>query len=144
MMTYTTSSNRHPEPREAGPVDGMNVISAYTREQALADGVLVDVSAIAKRAGALLPVAFTAALWAALGETEHKDGRDFEAFALCACIGAAAQQQGGALGARDTLELRLKVPFVGKASKSVTLWVMASYEGENGTPVLTVMFPEDY
>ena len=39
------------------------VISAYTREQAIADGVLVDVSETAKEAGFHYPVALTYAVW---------------------------------------------------------------------------------
>lgn len=39
-------------------------IHIYTRAQALADGVLVDVTKFAKEAGFLVPVAMTAAAWA--------------------------------------------------------------------------------
>lgn len=39
-----------------------NVISVYTRVEALADGVLVDVSSIAKEAGFKFPVAITTEL----------------------------------------------------------------------------------
>jgi hypothetical protein len=38
-------------------------ISVYTRAQAIADGVLVDVTEAAKQAGFRIPVALTAALW---------------------------------------------------------------------------------
>lgn len=43
-------------------------ISVYTREEALADGVLVDVTAWARECGFHVPVALTAALWGLLGE----------------------------------------------------------------------------
>jgi len=39
------------------------VIFSYTREQAIEDGVLVDVSEVAKEAGIRYPVAVTRALW---------------------------------------------------------------------------------
>ena len=39
------------------------VISAYTRRQALADGVLVDVSAMAWEAGFKFPVSLSRAAW---------------------------------------------------------------------------------
>ena len=39
------------------------VIYAYTRKQALADGVLIDVSNMAKEAGICFPVAVTSAVW---------------------------------------------------------------------------------
>jgi hypothetical protein len=40
-----------------------NVVFRYTRAQAIADGVLVDVSELAKEAGFRIPVAVTCALW---------------------------------------------------------------------------------
>lgn len=39
------------------------IIFAYTRRDALADGQLIDVSAAAKEAGIMFPVAVTAAVW---------------------------------------------------------------------------------
>ena len=39
------------------------LISSYTRAEALADGVLVDVSETAREAGFVLPVALTRAAW---------------------------------------------------------------------------------
>jgi len=40
-----------------------DVIYAYTRKQAIEDGVLIDVSAMAKQAGIRFPVAVTSAVW---------------------------------------------------------------------------------
>ena len=40
------------------------IIFTYTRAQAIADGVLVDVSELAKEAGFRFPVAVTAGVWA--------------------------------------------------------------------------------
>jgi hypothetical protein len=44
------------------------LIAAYTREQAIEDGTLVDVSKLAKEAGFRFPVAMTAAAWLAAVE----------------------------------------------------------------------------
>jgi hypothetical protein len=44
------------------PVFG-EVIAIYTRSEALADGVLIDASAMAREAGFKWPVAITAAAW---------------------------------------------------------------------------------
>jgi hypothetical protein len=41
-----------------------NLIHAYTRKQAIADGVLKDVSEMANEAGFRVPVALTASVWA--------------------------------------------------------------------------------
>ena len=43
--------------------DEAEVIDAYTRAQALEDGVLVDVSEMAKEAGIKFPVALTATVY---------------------------------------------------------------------------------
>jgi hypothetical protein len=40
-----------------------DVIDAYSRAQALADGVLADVSPVAREAGIIFPVALTRAVW---------------------------------------------------------------------------------
>ena len=41
----------------------VDIIYSYTREQAIEDGVLVDVSKMATEAGFRVPVALTAAVW---------------------------------------------------------------------------------
>jgi len=41
-----------------------HVLSAYSRQEALEDGVLIDVTETAREAGFRLPIALTAALWA--------------------------------------------------------------------------------
>ena len=50
-------------PTSEHPLFG-EVISVYTRAQALADGVLIDAGAMAAEAGFRFPVAITAAAWA--------------------------------------------------------------------------------
>jgi hypothetical protein len=48
------------------PFEDMEVISSYTRAQAIEDGVLVDVSALAREAGFKYPVAVTVGVFAVL------------------------------------------------------------------------------
>jgi hypothetical protein len=43
--------------------DDFDLIHAYTRADAIRDGVLIDVSAVAREAGFKFPVALTAAVW---------------------------------------------------------------------------------
>jgi hypothetical protein len=43
--------------------DNADLIHRYTRAQALADGVLVDVSPVAREAGIRYPTALTRAVW---------------------------------------------------------------------------------
>jgi hypothetical protein len=44
--------------------DGWDLISSYTRRQAIEDGVLIDVSDTAREAGFKFPVAVTSTVWA--------------------------------------------------------------------------------
>ena len=44
-------------------IDEKDLLYAYTRAQALADGVLVDVTTTAQEAGIKYPVALTRAVW---------------------------------------------------------------------------------
>lgn len=48
---------------EKNPFANMDMVYAYTRSQAIADGVLHDVSEIAKRNGFSIPVAVTDTIW---------------------------------------------------------------------------------
>lgn len=49
------------------------VIFGYTRAQAISDGVLIDVSAMAKQAGFTVPVAMTSAAWSDCVEWSERD-----------------------------------------------------------------------
>lgn len=50
-------------PQTAHPIFGA-IIHAYTRQQAIKDGALIDASAAAKEAGFTIPAALTRAAWA--------------------------------------------------------------------------------
>ena len=61
-----------------GKTDMDNVIFAYTRKQAIEDGVLVDISESAREAGFKAPVAVTAGVFSILEPSEalQKEGQD--------------------------------------------------------------------
>jgi hypothetical protein len=63
-----------------GASDEFEIISVYTRAQAIADGVLVDISTLAKEAGFRVPVAVTTAVWETLnpGEDDLASGQSLE------------------------------------------------------------------
>ena len=48
---------------EPNPFDGAEIIYSYTRKDALADGVQIDVSEVAREAGLKFPVNLTRAVW---------------------------------------------------------------------------------
>lgn len=59
----------------SSPFYGAEVISTYTRAQAIADGTLVDVSELASEAGYNIPVAMTRESWSDLVEWTDADER---------------------------------------------------------------------
>ena len=64
------------------PFDGFNVISIYTRAQAIADGVLHDVTDTAKKCGFRIPVAITDTIWSrwiAASPVQQEYGQSTEA-----------------------------------------------------------------
>lgn len=61
--------------KPSGFWDDAEVISIYSREQAIADGVLVDVTPTGKEAGFKVPVAVTAAVWAILDPSQDDAAR---------------------------------------------------------------------
>jgi hypothetical protein len=56
---------RRPLPlsRNSATFDQDNLIHGYSRAEAIADGLLIDVSATAREAGIRYPVALTQAVW---------------------------------------------------------------------------------
>jgi|GEM_PF-2679796 len=64
------------------PFDGFNVITMYTRAQAIADGVLHDVTDTAKKCGFRIPVAITDTIWSrwiAASPVQQEYGQSTEA-----------------------------------------------------------------
>ena len=122
--------------------ENAEVIHAYTRADALRDGVLIDVSATAREAGIRYPVALTAAVWA-----------------RCVAVppGVECQDEAGRL--RDVVwMLRVGVQRAGGRVVLFSLHVRNSNRsgtpplvrlkavcdpGDQREPVITVMMPDE-
>jgi hypothetical protein len=125
------------------PIFG-DVIHSYTRAQALADGVLVDVSKEATEAGIKYPVAVTQRVHAELITPDPRSvpygqsvaGRLWDTvFMLSMAIRAARQGQ---------TEILYKVIYVLKEKQRKMLTLKAHLGGgDAGEPVITIMFPEE-
>jgi hypothetical protein len=125
--------------------DDAEVIYAYTRAQALEDGVLVDVSRMAKEAGVTFPVALTATVYGKCVEVpDGVTGQD-EAGRLWDILWmfhiAARRAQG------DTLFFELYVRNSNDRSdfderNKVVLKAVCG-PGDDCEPVLTIMLPEE-
>ena len=124
--------------------DGAEVIYAYTRAQALEDGVLVDVSEMAKDAGIKFPVALTSAVYGKYIEVpdgitgQDVGGRLWDILWMFRC--AAGRCQG------DTLHFQLYVRNHNRGRLDyqdlVTLKAVCG-PGDQGEPVITVMPPDE-
>ena len=117
-------------------------IYSYSRSQALADGVLVDVSKTAKEAGFLLPTAITAALWSDIEQipSEHPyqdvQGRLWDVLYMAA--GNARRHKDVS---RFTYELILHRE---RATGALVSVICDISPGDDAAPVLTIGYEEDF
>ncbi len=122
----------------SGLWDDAEIISMYSREEAIADGVLVDVSATSKEAGFKVPVAVTAAVWAildplrddvALGQSAV--GRLWDVLMV---LRANARDD-------DTVLFDVLVLEAGKHRSARLKAVIGP--GDSAEPVITIMLPNE-
>lgn len=125
--------------QSTGMWDGAEVISVYTRAQALEDGVLIDLTQWAREAGFTLPVAVTQGVWGVLTpskelEAEGQDvaGRAWDMFTILRLAIRRA-------GETDTVYFApLFTREAGRAAEAVEMWSKCG-PGDHGEPVITVM-----
>ena len=126
-----------------------DVISTYTRAQALEDGVLIDPGTMAAEAGFKWPVAITADAWAdcvAWSEDDSarqihqdQDGRLWDVLFMAFYAVRSSQESGD----RILFQL-LRVPRDGRSTKAklVTLRMIVG-PGDSGEPVITILLPHE-
>mgnify|MGYP001580176132 FL=1 len=116
-----------------------NMISTYTRTQALEDGYLVDVTETAKEAGIRYPVAVTRAVWddiiapdpRARGWGQSEAGRLWDVLWML----RQAARRGG-----EIIHYQLSVIMKERQRRTITLTAICG-PGDNGEPVITIMLP---
>ncbi len=119
----------------------MPLIYAYTRAQALEDGVLVDVSEMAREAGFVWPVALTAAVWATVEDIPRRyrawqtvEGRLWDALWMAYCAIRSAEHSG--------TELCYTLLMDHGRHRYLTLKLVTG-PGDHGEPVVTIMLPDE-
>ena len=125
-------------------------IHTYTRTQAIEDGVLIDVSETARRAGFVWPVAMTAAAWEDCVAWSEKDsrrqtyqdetGRLWDVVWMAGRAVKTADRSGG----QACLFHLCRVPRGGHGMgpRLATLKVLAG-SGDEGEPVITILLPHE-
>ena len=125
------------------PFADFEVISTYSRAQALEDGVLVDVSALAREAGFKFPVAVTRAVWDVLDPSDDLkaqgqswSGRAWDMFTILRLAARAA---------RNSSEVSFSPLFVMEPGRSPKPFALRSVcgPGDDAAPVITVMLPNE-
>lgn len=118
------------------------LVHAYTRAQALADGVLVDVSEVAREAGFKVPVALTAAVWAdcVAWDNQREVAYQDESGRLWDVLAMASFEARAHRGAQRVSFSLLRVPSGCLRPARVRL-VLHIGPGDEGEPVITILQP---
>lgn len=115
------------------------VIYSYTRKQAIEDGVLIDVSEMAKEAGFKYPVAVTSGVWYGwITPPENAIGQD-EKGRLWDMLNVLRFEAKKAKGDR----VDFKVLFDQGGEKSLVDFYSLCGPGDDLEPVITIMLPEE-
>jgi hypothetical protein len=119
-----------------------DIISVYTREDAIRDGFLVDVSEMAGEVGFRIPVAVTRTLWdeyitpdpRSVPNGQSVEGRLWDTLWM-ARMAARCRP--------DTDLLRYKVIYILKAAqrRTITLEMRLGAADPSGRPCITIMLP---
>ena len=116
-----------------------DVISAYTRADAIADGALVDVTKTAQEAGFVWPVAITQGLWATINDIpKSKSYQDVQGRLWDVLYMAFL----AARGRPDDAQLNYRVIMHHGRKTYITL-KMVSGPGDQAEPVITIMLPHE-
>ncbi len=126
---------------QTGPWAGFEVLSVYTRAQAIEDGQLIDVSTVAKEAGITVQVAVTNAVWGEYITPDDRskkygqsvDGRLWDCLWMLAC----AMKRN-----RDKDTIHYEVYFIMKEKQRRIIPLKAVlHGGDHGEPCITIMLP---
>ena len=116
------------------------IIYAYTREQAIEDGVLRDISTLAREAGFRVPVAVTHAVWTRCIEVpaavpwQDTNGRAWDILMVLRVAAVVTTNS----------QVAFKVAVQNECEKLEDVELKALIgPGDHGEPVITVMFPEE-
>lgn len=124
------------------------VIHSYTREQAIGDGFLVDVTETALEAGFCIPVALTRAVWEDCVEWDEKDskrqtyqdlsGRLWDVINMAFFAARMGKSQS------SFLYQVYRVPRGGRGRKTRRVILKSVIgPGDQGEPVITIMQPNE-
>ncbi len=133
------------------------VISRYTRAQAIEDGVLVDISEMAKEAGIKLPIAITTAVFdeyvavpEALKGQQDEAGRLWDLLWMFSCAVRSGRLQGD-IGTFELIVARPHDeamqsnarPFEGSSERRLVTLKAVCGPSDDGSACITIMKPSE-
>lgn len=122
--------------------ENADVVHRYTRGQAIKDGILIDVSAVAREAGIRFPVALTAAVWAKCVAMPPGVVAQDEAGRLWDVLWMLRVGSQRAAGSLVLYSLHVRNSNRSGTPPLVRLKAVCG-PGDQGAPVITVMLPEE-
>jgi hypothetical protein len=131
------------QPRE--PFWG-EVIYAYTRAEAIADGVLIDVTKMANEAGLILPTAVTSALWEDINTIPEGSGQDVKGRLWDVLVMANHSIRSAIVaGKNDSPEFLYNLIMTMPHDRDGDLYTVKFHigGGDDGKPVITLMKPNE-
>lgn len=121
-----------------------DVIHAYTRKQAVEDGVLVDVTETAREAGFVYPVALTCGAWSECvtvpEEVEGSQDETGRLWDVLVMLRFAIRRASDA--SRVDFSVHVRNDDKGGTPPLVPLYAVCG-PGDDGEPVITVMLPHE-
>ena len=120
------------------------IISLYTRDQAIEDGFLVDVSDMAREAGFKWPLAVTRRVWEEVvtpapheaQRAQSEKGRLWDVLWMARLAAKAKKDD------RDSVLFQVIV-LCDQKQKQVSLNLVLSFESPQGGPCLTIRLPDE-
>ena len=113
----------------------MDYVYRYTRKQALEDGVLIDISKYGKQIGFKYPMAITIRLYhEVFVKNDELDEKKLSIVLFQFIHKILLRTDGGDL---------LKDIIKDREGYDVEVWLMC-HGGDDGEPVMTLMYPSDY
>ncbi len=133
-----------------GPFEGFEVIDTYSRAEAIADGVLIDVTETAREAGILFPVAVTRSAWEEYVEPSSHDkkrwgqdiqGRLWDTIWMLRTAIRGRNQTENCRSEPSKLYFEVYYRLHGFLRR-IPLKALCG-PGDDGSPVITIMLPEE-
>lgn len=118
-----------------------DLIHRYTRKQAIADGILIDVTSTAKEAGFRFPVALTRAVWGRYVEVPegvHAQDEAGRLWDILFMLHRAIRSEKDA----PLIFFKLYVRNDNSSPKLVTLKAICA-GGDDGAPCITILLPTE-